>query len=403
MSIHEDWKDPEAPKRGMSTTAKVLLILGCVGGVFALLCCGGGVFVYFRLKDALEKAVVLDPQLIREQADQIVKIDLPPGFEPKQAVNALVLRWVVYEKNPDDGSRLRLMGIDHAIVDAGNPETQKMQMMQVMQQQEGTPGGEPVFLARETEQREIRVRGEPAKFEFAKGTAAADGQEMRQVTGSFKTPTGIGLIVFLVPVEGYDEAAVVKMLESIADPQPAGAPGQGDDSADDAAASDRKTGGAKGEGCRVKGEGLALASHPDFFTVQDVGSSGAAERHHIQRHQPREQFEFDGVTSVVACFEPANGSAQFGGDSLNIVPQADFDLLVKPQRDGRNHHQRRGADCFQPDPEPRAHRVAVAQDECFGLTQVPESQSTLGRPRLSLGVFGDRGGRFLRHEDFRKF
>ncbi|HTI50359.1 MAG TPA: hypothetical protein VL475_05390 [Planctomycetaceae bacterium] len=224
MSIQEDWHDPQAPKRGMSTTVKVLLIIGCVGGVCLLLCCGGGVFVYFRMKDAIENAVVMDPQVIRQRTGEIVKIDIPPGFEPLQSVNALVMRWVVYGKNPDDGSRLKLMGMDRAMVDSANPEVQKMQMLQMMQQQGTTPGGEPVFVSREAEQREIVVRGEPAKFEFAKGTAAASGKEMRQVTGSFKTPGGMGLILFVVPEESYDEAAIVRMLESISDPQPAAAP-----------------------------------------------------------------------------------------------------------------------------------------------------------------------------------
>lgn len=238
MSIHEDWHDPEAPKRGMSTTAKVLIIVGCVGGVCALLCCGGGLFVYFRLKDALKNAVVLDPRLIEEQTAGIAKIEIPPGFEPKQAVNAVVMRWVVYGKNPDEGSRLLLMGVDRAIVDSANPEGQKTQLLQMMQQEGTTSGSEPGFVVQESEQREIAVRGEMVKFEFAKGTVAANGKEMRQVSGSFKTPGGMGLILFRVPVESYDEAAVVKMLESIADPQPAAAPDKNDTDKNDAEQTD---------------------------------------------------------------------------------------------------------------------------------------------------------------------
>jgi hypothetical protein len=233
MSIHEDWHDPEAPKRRMSTTARVLIIIGCIGGACALLCCGGGLFVYFRLKDAIENSVVLEPRLIQERTAEIAKIDIPPRFKPKRAVNALLMRWVVYGAEPDDGSRLWLMGIDRPFVDSANPEVQKAQLLQVMQQERTASGSEPNFVAKESEQREIVVRGESTKFDFAKGTAA-DGKEMRQISGSFKTPGGMGLIVLLVPEESYDEAAVVKMLESIADPRPAAAPVQDDVDQDDA-------------------------------------------------------------------------------------------------------------------------------------------------------------------------
>jgi hypothetical protein len=67
------------PKRGMSTAVKVLLILGGIFGVLAALCCGGGFYVYNRIKNS----VTSDPAKVAAIQQEIMDIDIPDGLKPQ--------------------------------------------------------------------------------------------------------------------------------------------------------------------------------------------------------------------------------------------------------------------------------------------------------------------------------
>jgi hypothetical protein len=215
--MQEDW--PQQPqKQGMSTAAKVLLILGIVGGICALLCCGGAFFFFWKAKDALQNAVTMAPEAVRERTAQIVKIDVPPGFEPFQALDMVFMRWVLYTKGQNQEGVLMLMEFGNQMM--GNQQQQRQQMRDALRQQQ-RGGGMGELQAQETESREYTVKGEKVSFEFVKGTNR-QGQAMREVTGSFPTRNGVAMLMLLVPEDDYDEAAVVKMIESISEPEQPG-------------------------------------------------------------------------------------------------------------------------------------------------------------------------------------
>jgi hypothetical protein len=222
MSIHEDWKTPEVPKQGMSTTVKVLLIVGGIGGVLLLLCCGGiGLFVY-KAKEALQEfALTTDADEIETRAGRIAQIDIPPDFEPTLGFDLGIMRWVGYEKTPRDGSRLMLFELNGVMLQNKTFAQQRQEMEQMLKQQGSQNGGfEMQIDVAERETRKVNIRGKPVEFEFNKGTTSPEGKAVRQAIGAFKTPTGVALLNLIVPEEGYDESAVVKMIESIRDPQP---------------------------------------------------------------------------------------------------------------------------------------------------------------------------------------
>lgn len=219
MSIHEDWKDPTAPKPGMSLAVKVLLIVGGIGGFLLLLCCGGAGFLFWKAKDVFERfAITTDADEIQGRLDNIVRIDLPDDFHPTIGMELGVMRWVGFEKIPRDGTRLLFVQLDQAMFPDRSAEERRREMLK-MRDQSGSQQGQFDMSIEITERttREVIVRGEKAEFEFNKGTSQ-DGKAMRQVIGAFEASGGITLLNLITPEEGYDEAATLKLLESIRDP-----------------------------------------------------------------------------------------------------------------------------------------------------------------------------------------
>jgi hypothetical protein len=226
MSIHEDWKDPEAPKPGMSTAVKVLLIVGAIGGLFLLLCCGGIGIVAWKSQDVLKDVVkkltpTTDAAEIRERLGRITQIDIPTDFEPALGMDLGIMRWVAYEKTPRDGSLFMLFELDRAMLQSATLAEQRREIERMFDQQRGGQNNQfdMQINVTERETRTLTVRGEPVEFDFNKGTSS-DGKAMRQVVGAFKTPGGVALLDLIVPEESYNEAAVVTMVESIRNPSP---------------------------------------------------------------------------------------------------------------------------------------------------------------------------------------
>src|SRR5438045_2292471 len=102
MSQQDDFHDVPTQKQGMSSTGKVLLILGSIAGVCLLACCGTGVFLYIKAKDAFQNfaqnLTTTDPVEIRDRTADIVHIDIPEEFPPVRAFDFFLMKWVLYGK-----------------------------------------------------------------------------------------------------------------------------------------------------------------------------------------------------------------------------------------------------------------------------------------------------------------
>ncbi|MFN0055074.1 MAG: hypothetical protein ACKV0T_23115 [Planctomycetales bacterium] len=213
----QDQMQPEPSKPGMSSTAKVLLILGGIGGLCLLVCCGvGGYFVY-KGRELVANATTTDPEAIRTRAQQIAPgIQVLSDLEPMQALDLVVMKWVIYQRKPQQDGMLMLMEFDTSMFQQGDPEQQRKQMLDAMRQQQAQSGQMDANLQiQERTSRDLTVRGQTTKFEFNKGTAG--GKTVRQVIGSFPSPKGVAMLMLMLPDEGYEEEAVVRMIESIRD------------------------------------------------------------------------------------------------------------------------------------------------------------------------------------------
>src|SRR5262245_24497058 len=81
------YDSPSTPRPGMSSSTKVLVVLGIGFCALMLVCCGGlgmGGFYFYRVAS---KAMITDPDEIRRVTNEIVTITIPDSFEPKMAMN----------------------------------------------------------------------------------------------------------------------------------------------------------------------------------------------------------------------------------------------------------------------------------------------------------------------------
>jgi hypothetical protein len=225
MSMHDDLQAEQPPKRGMSSTTKVLLVLGSIAGLCLMLCCGGGVYLFYKAKDMV--SISTSPQDVKQRTQEIVQIDVPDDFVPAQSMkfavpNVMSMKWAIYTKGANTQSILMLMEKNQpgmAAQGGAGAKQQRDQMLQAMRQQHGQQGGGNQFNTtineESSETREFTVNGKKIEFDFVKGTRPGNGAKARQVVGVFPGRDGIIMLMLIVDESEYDEAAVERMIQSI--------------------------------------------------------------------------------------------------------------------------------------------------------------------------------------------
>jgi hypothetical protein len=261
MSFQQDWEAPEPRKSGMSGGMKLLLILGGVGGFVLLLCCGGVGFIFYKAKNL----ITTDPDTIRERTQSIATIEILPGFKPALSMDFVAMRWVQYQGDEDENSMLMLMEFGNAMMQGNNPH-QREAMLRQMREQQLQQGGhaQQEIEAEETQTREFMIGGRKVPFTFIKGKSEEEGKAVRQVTGSFTTAGGVAMLMLAVPEEKYDEAAVIRMLESIRTPlAPVEAEPEADEAAETKAESDQPAMEAEATPSEGEAAGKAEGEKPE--------------------------------------------------------------------------------------------------------------------------------------------
>jgi hypothetical protein len=204
--------DEPASKKGMSTTAKVVLVMLGVGGVALLLCCGGLFGAGIWLKRTVEQAQVTNPVQVRELAGQIASIEIPEGYAPLQGLQLPMvgMRMVTFTRTDQVGANIFLMENNMGM----NPSdpAQRDQMLDQFQMQQGAQGANLTNV----EVREIEVAGQKVPFQFGNRTSV--GVALREVVGFVPLKKGVVLVVITDTVNSFDEEAIIKILQSIGEP-----------------------------------------------------------------------------------------------------------------------------------------------------------------------------------------
>lgn len=208
---------PSSPDSG---TKVVLIIVGVVAVCF-LLCCGGAMMLGWRFANMaqtfVENMIVTDPDKIRDMTAQMLDIEIPEMLEPKQGMDMVAVRFVVYQLDRDAGGESgMLMLMEMGTQQFGvNPQQQEQELRKNMQQQQQYQN----FKSKKSEKREFEIRGEKVAFEFTEGLL--DGgvpdseRKVHQIQGVFKGKRGPVMLQLMLPDDKYDEEEITKMLESI--------------------------------------------------------------------------------------------------------------------------------------------------------------------------------------------
>jgi hypothetical protein len=217
MSTPDDFQEVQPQKQGMSSTAKVLLILGSIAGVCLLVCCGGLAFVGWKFQNLAN--IATDPAVVRERTEEIIHIDIPADYVPTHAMKFdwmnVKMKQVGYRHKGSPNSMLMIMETAEPMHGA-TPKQQRDQIRQALRQQGQQPGQiNDEINEQSSEIREFTINGETVPFEFIKGTAPGGGTPTRQVVGIFRGREGTVMLMLMAPESDYDDAAVVKMIESV--------------------------------------------------------------------------------------------------------------------------------------------------------------------------------------------
>jgi hypothetical protein len=209
-SMNPNWDAPP-PRRGMSTGMKVFLALLIVGGVCAFLCCGGAVWFSYWVKGQVK--IETDPVAVQKMADDIAKMDVPPGYRPAFAFQfSAQMQWAVFSEEASRGTIiLAHMG---SLMNQQPQEQMVGQVEESLRQQGNGPMVDPVPGTAESKQKELKVRGQNTFFTFTKGKDPKGGERLK-VTGVFPDKGGRTVVVVSADTAKTSEAEIVKMIESI--------------------------------------------------------------------------------------------------------------------------------------------------------------------------------------------
>lgn len=210
------------PRQGMPGWAKILLALGIVAGIGMVVCCGiTGVMMYGGYQMAAN-ALSTDPQVVIQRANEIAEMEVIDGYQPTFSVDITVpvtkqsvTKAAGFTRDTNHG--ILILGQVSRDMVGDDPQQIYLHLHTFLDGEHRPDDLETTT----TEEREFMVRGEPARFEIARGKRKnkndpEETAEFVRMLGSFPSKSGDPAIVMLVEeAEGFDAAAAEKMIASI--------------------------------------------------------------------------------------------------------------------------------------------------------------------------------------------
>lgn len=200
-------------KPGMSSGAKVLLILGIVFGCLFLLCCGGLFLTGWWMKSKISD----DPAVVARVSDEIVRIDVPDGLDPAFSMDMKIPLTdqefkVVVHADPDRESALVLVAVGGEMAEKDQREIRRSIEQSLRQQ--AIEGQEDIVI-QESDDKRLDINGQPVTFKISKGVGRESRTPRIEVTGVFQGKNSPVMLMFNGEAEKYTEERLVRMLESI--------------------------------------------------------------------------------------------------------------------------------------------------------------------------------------------
>ena len=193
---------PRSRLRTILGTLLAVLMLTMVG------LCGFG-FYYFR------PVLTENPAAVEPLTAQMLRIDIPPEFEPRGTIEwnflwGVLMRGVYYELASDEGF-LMLLQVDSRLM--SQPDIQE----HVDRTLRDKGGGGPPLEITESIERPFMVRGVNRMFRFRVGESPADHSRYHLVEGTVDGFSGTVLVAFRIEDAVWEELAphVEQTIQSI--------------------------------------------------------------------------------------------------------------------------------------------------------------------------------------------
>jgi len=208
MAQNDGFNDRPADAPKGSGCLKWVLILGAIGGVALLACCGVLGWFGYQFKPTVVQA---DPE-VRTLAAEIAPFQIPAEFTGKVGVKMdnsfMAMRMCAFEHKEGRGQ----LQISEMQVKVGDQQQQQAQLKSQMQQQ-GAAEMKTLNIEN-SETREVTINGQPAQFTFAEGQDAATSTKYREVKGQFTGKNGVANLHLQLEDEAWDEAVIQQMLDA---------------------------------------------------------------------------------------------------------------------------------------------------------------------------------------------
>lgn len=215
MTMDPDASGPYAPQTPPKSGSKVWVFLGIGCGLMLLLCCGGGVAMFYGAKSAFQ--VANEPAAVQQQSSQIADFDVPNGFQADTAVTVSVpftgqkvMTMVVYTPPDKDGSIL-LTGIGTI-----GANTDREQMRAQIEQQMSQQGQQKKRLdVLESHDLKVEIRGKPATFKIQQAEDPQTKRKYIQIDGLFEGKEGPAFLIGQLKADDFSEEDAEKLVRSI--------------------------------------------------------------------------------------------------------------------------------------------------------------------------------------------
>jgi hypothetical protein len=198
------FEDTPQPK-GLSTTAKVLILLLGFSAVCLAICCGGG--AYFFTKSV---QVTQDPAQVGELTNSIAHIDIPAEFTPKFGMSMslwMTMQMALYEGPAKNSITLMQMKMPAGVSD------EQMEHSFEQQLENGQQDRQLKVTSRET--RKVTIDGTERTFQLVTGTTRDSTEPVKELRGIFPGRNGTAFLIIQAPEKDWNDDLARQVISSV--------------------------------------------------------------------------------------------------------------------------------------------------------------------------------------------
>jgi hypothetical protein len=219
MSGNNTWTDaqpnPPAPvaKKPMSGCLLASLIIGGIGGISLLLCCGTG----FWLATKFVPTITAVPAEVEAVGQKVLVMQFPEGLKPNNAItmdNSFFSMRIAQFKHQEGKGELVIGNMKLKI---GDDQSVKMQSAQFRSKFETDISGS--LDTKSSETIDVMINGQKVSVQIAEAKDRTNGKDVHTAKADIPIPTGQAFILLRLDDEIWNQEAVVKMLEEAKIPE----------------------------------------------------------------------------------------------------------------------------------------------------------------------------------------